>query len=199
MQIFFCFLLFSFPVCPCAFFQRVLQSVLSGKTDLYDHSPVKIAVRVLDLWNKINHPFSLRQVFLDFHIVDVHQFFTVHIPKFHRCQFLQILKCMRHFLVHQIPPFTYSILKGVFGNQILKFHKNIFSSGCQKVLPECYRYKDNSRFPGRGAFFSLSARFAYSRSKLTLVVFPGWQSWWGFRSPFPRYAQNLGFWLSGST
>ena len=85
--------------------------------------------------------------------VNVHQFFTVHIPKFHRCQFLQILKCMRHFLVHQIPPFTYSILKGVFGNQILKFHKNIFSSGCQKVLPECYRYKDNSRFSKSWGFF----------------------------------------------
>ena len=96
-------------------------------------------------------------------------------------------------------PYTYSILKGVFGNQILKFHKNIFSSGCQKVLPECYRYKDNSRFSRSWGFFSLSARFAHSRSKLTFVVFPGWQSWWGFRSPFPRYAQNLGFWLSGST
>lgn len=106
----------------------------------------------------------------------VHQFFTVHITKFHCCQFLQILKCMRHFLVHQIPPFTYSILKGVFGNQILKFHNNIFSSGCQKVLPECYRYKDNSRFSRSWGFFSLSARFAHSRSKLTFVVFPGWQS-----------------------
>ena len=47
--------------------------------------------------------------------------------------------------------------------------------------------------------FSLSARFAYSNSKLTFVIFRSWQSWWGFRSPFPRYAQNLRFWLSGST
>ena len=35
-------------MCPCAFFQRVLQSVLSGKTDLHYHALVEIAIRVLD-------------------------------------------------------------------------------------------------------------------------------------------------------
>lgn len=105
------------------------------------------------IYSFIKNSFHMPLFFLSAGWVYVHQFFTVHIPKFHRCQFLQILKCMRHFLVHQIPPFTYSILKGVFGNQILKFHKNIFSSGCQKVLPECYRYKDNSRFSKSWGFF----------------------------------------------
>ena len=81
MQIFFCFLLFSFPVCPCAFFQRVLQSVLSCKANLHYHALVKIAIRVLDLRNEIDHPLPLRQVFSNFHFVDVYQFLTVHITE----------------------------------------------------------------------------------------------------------------------
>ena len=101
------------------------------------------------------------------------------------------------------PPLLIWIQKGIGGYSVWKKYRKFW-----KVYPasglriHIYRssFFDGPAENGKTLrLFSLSARFAYSNSKLTFVIFRSRQSWWGFRSPFPRYAQNLGFWLSGST
>ena len=101
------------------------------------------------------------------------------------------------------PPLLIWIQKGIGGYSVWKNYRKFWkvypASGLRIHIYRSIFFDGPAEYGKTLGLFSLSARFAHSRSKLTFVVFPGWQSWWGFRSPFPRYAQNLGFWLSGST
>lgn len=108
------------------------------------------------------------------------------------------------FLFHGInPPLLIWIQKGIGGYSVWKNYRKFWKvypvSGLRIHIYRSSFFDGPAEYGKTLGLFSLSARFAYSNSKLTFVIFRSWQSWWRFRSPFPRYAQNLGFWLSGST
>lgn len=108
------------------------------------------------------------------------------------------------FLLHRInPPLLIGIQKGILEYSFWKKFKKIWKvyskSGLWIPIYRRTSFDRSTAYGKRQVFFCLRARFAYGNSKLTFVIFRSRQSWWGFRSPFPRYAQNLRFWLSGST
>ena len=101
------------------------------------------------------------------------------------------------------PPLLIGIQRGILEYNFWKNFKKIWKvyskSGLRIPIYRRASFDRSTAYGKRQVFFCLRARFAYGNSKLTFVIFHSRQSWWGFRSPFPRYAQNLGFWLSGST
>ena len=108
------------------------------------------------------------------------------------------------FLLHgNQSPFTNMNSERHRGIQCLKNYRKIWkvypASGLRIHIYRSIFFDGPAEYGKTLGLFSLSARFAHSNSKLTFVIFRSRQSWWGFRSPFPRHAQNLRFLLSGST
>ena len=108
------------------------------------------------------------------------------------------------FLLHRInPPLLIWIQKGIGGYSVWKNYRKIWkvypTSGLRIHIYRSIFFDGPAEYGKTLGLFSLSARFAHSNSKLTFVIFRSRQSWWGFRPPFPRHAQNLRFLLSGST
>ena len=106
------------------------------------------------------------------------------------------------FLLHGInPPLLIGIQKGIleynFWENFKKFWKVYSKSGLRIPIYRRTSFDRSAAYGKRQVFFCLRARFACVDQKLPYGIFVLWQSWWGFRSPFPRHAQNHRFWLSG--